>query len=254
MKENGKGQRMLELKGIGLKAASGTEILKGVSLKLEGKKIYAVTGPNGSGKSSLANVIMGIVRPTGGSVLLDGEDITGLDVTERARRGIGYAFQNPPRFKGIKVKDMLAMASPDKKPVCDLLYSVGLCSRDYLGRDMDATLSGGEIKRIEIATVLARDLKVAVFDEPEAGIDLWSFQKLAETFTEMRGRTDTTIVIISHQERILRLADEIILMTKGSVRQNVPKDEILKKEPVDAGCLCRPNCERTEMADAECAR
>lgn len=245
---------MLELKGIGLKAQGGAEILKDVSLKLEDKKIYAVTGPNGSGKSSLANVIMGIMRPAAGSVLLNEEDITELDITERARKGIGYAFQNPPRFKGLKVRDMLAMASPDKKPVCDLLYSVGLCSRDYLGRDMDATLSGGEIKRIEIATVLARDLKAAVFDEPEAGIDLWSFQKLAETFTDMREKTDTTIIIISHQERILRLADEIILMTKGTVRQNVSKEEILKKEPADTNCLCRPNCERTEIADAECAR
>jgi Fe-S cluster assembly ATP-binding protein len=149
---------------------------------------------------------------------------------------------------------MLALAAAKKGPVCDLLYSVGLCSRDYLGRDMDATLSGGEMKRIEIATVLARDLKVALFDEPEAGIDLWSFQKLAETFTELHEKTDTTIVIISHQERILNLANEIILMTKGSARQNVPKDEIFKKGFADADCLCRPNCERTDIADAECAR
>ncbi len=245
---------MIELRGIGFKAQSGADILKDVNLKLENKKIYAVTGPNGSGKSSLANIIMGIMTPSGGSVLLDGEDITALDITERARKGIGYAFQNPPRFKGIKVKDMLAMASPGKKPVCDLLFAVGLCSRDYLGRDMDATLSGGEMKRIEIATVLARDLKVAVFDEPEAGIDLWSFKKLAETFTEMHEKTDTTIVIISHQERILSLADEIILMSKGSARQNVPADEIFKKGLAEADCICRPNCERVDIADAECSR
>lgn len=246
---------MLELKGIALKGKdSGKEILKDVNLKLENKKIYAVTGPNGSGKSSLANVIMGIVSPDIGSVLLDGKDITMLDITERARRGIGCAFQNPPRFKGIKVKDMLALASPDKKPACDLLYAVGLCSRDYLARDMDSTLSGGEMKRIEIATVLARSLKVAVFDEPEAGIDLWSFQKLAETFTEMHEKTDTTIIIISHQERILGLADEIILMANGSARQNVGSKDIFTRDIEAVNCLCRKNCERTEMADAECAR
>lgn len=245
---------MLELKGIGLTAGDGQAILKDVNLTLDEKKIYAVTGPNGSGKSTLANVIMGIAKPTGGQIYLDGKDITDADITERARMGIGYAFQNPPRFKGIKVKDMLALASPDKKgAACDLLYNVGLCTRDYVGRDMDSTLSGGEIKRIEIATVLARDLKVAVFDEPEAGIDLWSFQKLAETFLDMHEKTNTTIVIISHQERILSLADEIILVTKGEVSQNVPKDAILKKGPGDA-CMCRPSCERTDYADAECAR
>lgn len=245
---------MLELKGIGFKTDE-KEILKNVDLKLDSKKIYAVTGPNGSGKSSLANVIMGIVKPTSGSLLLDGEDITELDITERARLGIGYAFQNPPRFKGIKVKDMLALASPSKKgPVCDLLYNVGLCSRDYLGRDIDATLSGGEIKRIEIATVLARDLKVAVFDEPEAGIDLWSFQKLAETFIDMHDNTETTIMIISHQERILKLADEIILLANGVARQNVPKEEIIREGGIEADCQCKQNCERTEYKDAGCAR
>jgi Fe-S cluster assembly ATP-binding protein len=245
---------MLELKGIGLTTDSGLNILKDVSLKLDEKKIYAVTGPNGSGKSTLANVIMGIVKPTSGRLLLDGEDITDKDITERARLGIGYAFQNPPRFKGIKVKDMLALAAPEKRgAACDILYNVGLCSHDYIGRDMDATLSGGEIKRIEIATVLARNLKAAVFDEPEAGIDLWSFQKLAETFMDMHEKTNTTIVIISHQERILSLADEIILINKGEVRQNVPKDAILKKGSGDL-CMCRPNCERTDYADAECAR
>lgn len=256
MKKHSKkrGILMLELKGIGLTTDSGLNILKDVSLKLDEKKIYAVTGPNGSGKSTLANVIMGIVKPTSGSILLGGEDITDLDITERARRGIGYAFQNPPRFKGIKVKDMLALAAPEKKgAACDILYNVGLCSRDYIGRDMDATLSGGEIKRIEIATVLARNLSVAVFDEPEAGIDLWSFQKLAETFMDMHEKTNTTIVIISHQERILSLADEIILINKGEVRQGVPKDVILKKGSGDL-CTCRPNCERTDYADAECAR
>lgn len=245
---------MLELKGIGFKAENGPVILNDVDLAFAEKKIYAVTGPNGSGKSTLANIIMGIARPTSGSIILDGRDITDADITERARMGIGYAFQNPPRFKGIKVKDMLALAAPEKKgAACDILYNVGLCSRDYIGRDMDATLSGGEMKRIEIATVLARNLNVAVFDEPEAGIDLWSFQKLAETFMDMHEKTNTTIIIISHQERILNLADEIILVTKGEVRQNVPKGEILKKGSGDH-CLCRPNCERTDYADAECTR
>jgi Fe-S cluster assembly ATP-binding protein len=245
---------MLELKDIGLVAENGHVILKDVNLALDNKKIYALTGPNGSGKSSLANVIMGIVRPTSGSILLDGRDITDVDITERARLGIGYAFQNPPRFKGIKVKDMIALASPERKgSACDILYNVGLCSRDYMGRDMDATLSGGEMKRIEIATVLARDLRVAIFDEPEAGIDLWSFQKLAETFIDMNVKTDTTILIISHQERILSLADEIILIKNGEVQKNIPKDRILKRSSADQ-CLCRSNCERTDYVDAECAR
>lgn len=241
---------MLVLNNISLKI-EGNTILKNVSLDLDAGKIYVITGPNGSGKSSLARIIMGMEKPSAGSVVLDGEDITKLDITQRARLGIGYAFQHPPRFKGIKVKDLLELSSGGSHKVWDLLYSVGLCSRDYIERDMDATLSGGEIKRIEIATVLARDLKVAVFDEPEAGIDLWSFQKLAETFKAMHERLSTTIVIISHQERILELADEIILVAGGGVRRNVSCGDIYKPG-VQADCACSENCGKVEVDDAQC--
>ncbi len=241
---------MLELKDIHL-AVGETSILKGITLSLEEKKIYVITGPNGSGKSSLARVIMGIQQPDSGTIELDGQDITDMDITQRARLGVGYAFQHPPRFKGIKVKELIELAGGASQKVCDLLYSVGLCSRDYLERDVDGTLSGGEIKRIEIATVLARNLKVAVFDEPEAGIDLWSFQKLAETFKEMHERLDTTIVIISHQERILELADEIILLADGRVRRSVPKNDILKRGVMD-GCECSENCGKVGVENAEC--
>lgn len=244
---------MLELKDIRLRIGDA-DILRGISLKLEDKKIYAVTGSNGSGKSSLARVIMGIQQPTSGSVLLDGQNITGLSITDRARLGIGYAFQHPPRFKGIKVKELMALsAGNDMQKVCDLLFSVGLCSRDYLERDVDATLSGGEIKRIEIASVLARDLKVAVFDEPEAGIDLWSFQKLAETFKTMHERLDTTIIIISHQERILELADEILLLSDGAMKRHVSKDMLWRRGIAD-GCGCSAECGKLEVQDAQYAR
>ena len=248
---------MLELKGITLKTEgeSGLEILKDINLTFPNQKIIAITGPNGGGKSSLARVIMGTAKPASGKILLDGEDITQLDITERARLGVGYAFQSPPHFKGIRVRELLNLAMKDnpKKPkVCDLLYSVGLCSQDYINRDMDASLSGGEMKRIEIATVLARSLKIAVFDEPEAGIDLWSFHQLAETFKKMHRESDTTIVIISHQERILELADEIWLLSEGSVRGNMSREEILQSGFADDSCACRANCGKRGDQDAEC--
>lgn len=240
---------MLELKDIRLRIDE-TDILGGVSLQLEKKMIYAVTGPNGSGKSSLARIIMGIQAPSSGSLWLDGQDVTEMDITQRARLGVGYSFQHPPRFKGIKVKDLLKLsAGEDEQSICDLLFSVGLCSRDYLERDMDATLSGGEIKRIEIATVLARRLKVAVFDEPEAGIDLWSFQKLAETFKMMHEHLDTTIVIISHQERILELADEILLLSDGVVKRHVSQSTLWKRGISD-GCGCSEECGQVEVQNA----
>jgi Fe-S cluster assembly ATP-binding protein len=244
---------MLKLKDITLRLGDGRTILDGVNITLHDKKIYAVTGPNGSGKSSLARVIMGLQQPTTGRVLLDEQDITDMDITQRAKLGIGYAFQNPPRFKGIKVSELLKLASggQDQGSICDMLYSVGLCAQDYLNRDADATLSGGEIKRIEIATVLARRLKIAVFDEPEAGIDLWSFQKLADTFRELHGKTDTTIVIISHQERILELADEILLMADGHLTP-VPREQILTPDNADARCLCRQGCGKRGQENAEC--
>ena len=233
------------------------EILKDVSLKFENKKIYVMTGPNGGGKTSIAKVIMGIYQPASGKILLDGVDITHMGITERARLGIGYAFQQPPRFKGMKVKTMLELASgkDDLVNQCDLLYDVGLCAQDYLDREINTSFSGGEMKRIEIATILARDLKVAVFDEPEAGIDLWSFQRLTETFKNMNEQYDTSIVIISHQERILRLADHVILVADGGISEITDKDKILHDvERLDASCLCRQICGKGGRADVGCNR
>ncbi len=239
---------MLELEKVSWQVEeTETEILRSIDLTLAAQKIYAITGPNGGGKSSLAKMIMGVYTPTSGRILLDGQDITQLSISERARQGIGYAFQNPPRFKGIKVEELLKLAAannPEKVNIYDLLYDVGLCAQDYLERDVDASLSGGEMKRIEIATVLARNLRVAVFDEPEAGIDLWSFQKLAETFTSIHQKYDTTIVIISHQERILELADEIILMVNGKISLQSTKDKILAGILHNEACLCSERCEK----------
>lgn len=248
---------MLELQKVSLQLEgdNGIEILKDITVTFNDKKIYVVTGPNGGGKSSLAKIIMGIYNPTFGNVLLDGQDITQMTITERARLGIGYAFQSPPRFKGIKVKDLLKMAAshnPEKVNICDLLYNVGLCAQDYLERDVDSSLSGGEMKRIEIATVLAQNLKLAVFDEPEAGIDLWSFQKLAETFKNIHTQYDTTIVIISHQERIMELADEIILMSNGTISAQSTKDVILAGILNHDSCLCSTKCEKGVGQNAEC--
>ncbi len=247
---------MLEMQRVVLEADEGKAvILKGIDLKLSGGKVYAVTGPNGSGKSSLAKVIAGIYRPTSGRVLFDGRDITGTGITERARLGIGYAFQQPPRYKGLRVRELLELASGNTEKVntCGLLYDVGLCARDYLEREIDASLSGGEMKRIEIATVLARKLKLALFDEPEAGIDLWSFQKLAETFRRIHDESDTTIVIITHQERILELADEIVLMTDGTVEENADRRRLLSERVVNDACRCSVNCEKGVGRDAQYA-
>ena len=247
---------MLEMQRVVLEADEGKAvILKGIDLKLSGGKVYAVTGPNGSGKSSLAKVIAGIYRPTSGRVLFDGRDITGSSITERARLGIGYAFQQPPRYKGLRVRELLELASGNTEKVntCGLLYDVGLCARDYLDREIDASLSGGEMKRIEIATVLARKLKLALFDEPEAGIDLWSFQKLAETFKRIHDESDTTIVIITHQERILELADEIVLMTDGTVEENADRRRLLSERVVNDACRCSVNCEKGVGRDAQYA-
>lgn len=248
---------MLEIQRVSLEieGEKGIEILKSIDLRLFDKKIYVVTGPNGGGKSSLAKIIMGIYKPTSGKILLDGQEITDMNITERARLGIGYAFQHPPRFKGIKVKELLKMSAsnnPEKVNICDLLYDVGLCAQDYLNRDADASLSGGEMKRIEIATVLARNLKLAVFDEPEAGIDLWSFQKLAETFRNIHMKYNTTIVIISHQERILELADEIILMSNGQISEKSDKDKILNGILKNDACMCSTNCGKGVGQNAEC--
>lgn len=216
-------------------------ILNGIDLQIEDKKFIVITGPNGGGKTSLARAIMGIYEPTGGSILYDGEDITHLSVSERAKKGISYGFQQPPRFKGMKVRDLLTIAAGEKishDKACSYLTKVGLCARDYIDRDVDTSLSGGEVKRIEIATILARRSKVMIFDEPEAGIDLWSFARLTETFQEIHDKKEATILIISHQERILRLADEIILVAGGKISERGSVEEIYPKILADTVSAC----------------
>jgi Fe-S cluster assembly ATP-binding protein len=251
---------MLKLKDITLSVEGeqgNFNILKNINLSLQKNKIYVITGPNGGGKSSVAKIIMGIYQPTAGEVLFEGQNITGLDITERAKLGIGYAFQNPPRFKGIKVRELLELATGKNKEInlCDLLMDVGLCAQDYLDREVNTSLSGGELKRIEIATIIARNLKLAVFDEPEAGIDLWSFQKLAETFENIHAKYQTTIVIISHQERILKLADEVIIIANGEVAEITSKESFLAdivKRYMD--CLCSKVCDKGVIPSAQCNR
>ena len=244
--------------GVALEGDHGkVQILKEINLTLQDKKIYVMTGPNGGGKSSVAKAIMGIYQPTSGQILLDGMDITHKELYERARLGIGYAFQQPARFKGIKVRELLTIAAGTNRPVdlCDLLYDVGLCAQDYLDREINAGFSGGEVKRIEIATILARELKVAIFDEPEAGIDLWSFQRLTETFETMNKKYNTTIVIISHQERILNLADEVIMVANGTISEITSREKILGEiSRLDSNCRCRQSCSRGGRADAGCNR
>ena len=235
---------MLTLKNRSLTAADAqgrADIVKNVSLDVEDGKFLVITGPNGGGKTTLAKLIMGLAAPTGGQILLDGEDITGLSITDRARRGISYSFQQPPRFKGMKVSDLLTIAAG--KPLshdeaCSYLTQVGLCARDYLSRDVDTSLSGGEVKRIEIATLLAKNSRIMIFDEPEAGIDLWSFARLTETFRELHEKGGRTILIISHQERIIRLADEIVLIANGEIAGRGTADELYPKllSQTVAGC------------------
>lgn len=232
------------------------EILKNISLTLENNKIYVITGPNGGGKSTFAKAIMGIMPITGGQIILDDTDITNKGITEKAQMGVGYAFQTPARFKGLKVEKMLSLsAAASKKDAHQLLYDVGLCAQDYLQREMDASFSGGELKRIEIASILARDLKVAMFDEPEAGIDLWSFQRLTETFEKLHRESDTTIIIISHQERILKLADEVILISDGMVSEITSSEDFLHKiAHLDSECEFKENCTKGGTDDAKCSR
>ena len=223
---------MIELRDIGWTAPNGKEVLTRIDLVIPDDRLVAITGPNGSGKTTLARILMGLEIPSHGQIIFNGEDITSLDVTERAKLGISFAFQQPIRFKGITVRKMLETASGrslNLQDCCKYLQKVGLCGKDYQDRDIDATLSGGEIKRIEIATVLARGAKLSIFDEPEAGIDLWSFQNLISTFDEMRCDLKGTLVIISHQERILRIADEIALISGGTVAEKGPGPEMVEK-------------------------
>ena len=225
---------MLELINVSFEVDTENEkkeILKDVSLKID-DRFVAITGPNGGGKSTLAKIIAGIYQPTSGKILFDGEDITNMSITERARKGISFAFQQPVRFKGLTVKDLITLAagkSINVSEACTYLSEVGLCARDYINREVNASLSGGELKRIEIAMIMARGTKLSVFDEPEAGIDLWSFNNLIKVFRGMYERTKGMIVIISHQERILDIADKIVVVTGGEVSDYGPKDEIFPK-------------------------
>ena len=208
-------------------------ILQGISLTIPEHKFVVVTGPNGGGKTTLAKAIMGIVEPTGGQILWNGQDVTHMSITDRARLGISYGFQQPPRFKGLRVRDLLSMAAGNdnmtRDEACQYLTRVGLCAKDYIDREVDTSLSGGEAKRIEIATILARKSGLMIFDEPEAGIDLWSFARLTETFRDIHDRRDATLIVISHQERIIDLADEIIMVSGGRVAEQGPKEQIFPK-------------------------
>lgn len=226
---------MLELKNLSFKVMDNNnelEIINGLDLTIGEGKFVVVTGPNGGGKSTLAKLIMGIEKPTSGKIIFNGEDITDLGVTQRANLGIGYAFQHPPRFKGLTIRRLLSLAHGEELPIdecCAYLTNVGLCSKDYLNREVDTSLSGGELKRIEIATLMARNLKLAIYDEPEAGIDLWSFTMLVDSFRAISYKRHDSVIIISHQERIMQLADEIVVIADGKIRNQGPKDEILPK-------------------------
>ena len=230
------GEKMLELRNISFAVSDpgqDKEIIKNISLTLPKGKLIVVTGPNGGGKSTLARIIAGIEKPTEGQIIFENEDITEMSITDRAKKGIGFAFQQPVRFKGIRVFDLIKIASGKNismADACNYLSEVGLCAREYIDREVNASLSGGELKRIEIATLLAKGSKLSVFDEPEAGIDLWSFKNLISVFQGMRKNIhESSIMIISHQERILEIADEIIVLKDGEISESGTKDEVLPK-------------------------
>ncbi len=230
---------MLELQGINFEREN-RKILDNINLKLDTDQFIAITGPNGSGKSTLVKIIMGIEKPDSGKILLDGKDITNLKINERANMGIGFAFQQPVKFKGITVYDLLKIASKkdiSKKEACEILGEVGLCAKEYVDREVNGSLSGGELKRIEIATVALRKAKLTIFDEPEAGIDLWSFNNLIDVFEKMRELIKGTTIIISHQERILNIADKVILMKQGKIEKIGNSKEILEKNIQKECCV-----------------
>ena len=230
---------MLELKNISF-SADGKQILKNINLVIDDAKFVVITGPNGGGKSTLAKVIAGIITPDSGQILLDGQDITDWSITDRARAGVSFAFQQPVRFKGVTVKDLITLASGkdiSTAAACDYLAQVGLCAKDYIDREVNASLSGGELKRIEIATVMARKTKLTLFDDPEAGIDLWSFKNLIDVFEKMHDEIQASIMIISHQERILNIADQVVVISNGEIAQIGTKEEVLPGLfGIDPGC------------------
>ncbi|NLZ53897.1 MAG: ATP-binding cassette domain-containing protein [Thermoanaerobacteraceae bacterium] len=235
---------MLKLESVELQVANGNEdfsILKDINLELEDNKFYALTGPNGGGKTSLAKVIMGIYKNNKGRIIFNGSDITNFSITERAKAGISYAFQNPPRFKGMKIKDILRI-SADNNSLRARLRAVGLCPQDYLERECDMSLSGGEMKRVELATVLSRPSKVVIYDEPEAGVDLWSFENLLQLIRNHHKKGNVISIVITHHERVLSLADEIILLADGKIAERGSRDEILPMIRTDSRCRWEENC------------
>ena len=233
---------MLKIQNLSICVEDQKEILKNINLTIDDHKFIVITGPNGGGKSTLAKVIAGILTPSEGKIYMDDQDITEKSITDRAKMGISFAFQQPVRFKGLTVRDLLNLASGQKlddAQLCSYLFDVGLCSKDYIDREVNASLSGGEIKRIEIAMALARKTKLTLFDEPEAGIDLWSFNNLIDVFKKLRHEIHGSIVIISHQERILDIADEIVILSGGHIAAQGKKDDILPQLLNSEGASCQ---------------